>query len=65
MYAAAETPLTKIVEVAGTRWAVEDSLETAKGEVGLDQYEVRKWTGWYRHITLGCEDEHDVDSANW
>ena len=38
--------------VAGTRWAVEESLETAKGEVGLDQYEVRKWTGWYRHITL-------------
>ena len=46
------TALTEIVEVAGTRWAVEESLETAKGEVGLDQYEVRKWTGWYRHITL-------------
>ncbi len=52
VYAPAETPLRKIVEVAGTRWAVEESLETAKGEVGLDQYEVRKWTGWYRHITL-------------
>ena len=52
VYAPAETPLRKLVEVAGTRWAVEESLETAKGEVGLDQYEVRKWTGWYRHITL-------------
>ena len=52
VYAPAETPLTTIVEVAGARWAVEESLETAKGEVGLDQYEVRKWTGWYRHITL-------------
>ncbi len=52
VYAPAETALTKIVEVAGTRWAVEESLETAKGEVGLDQYEVRKWIGWYRHITL-------------
>jgi SRSO17 transposase len=52
VYAPAETPLAKVVEVAGTRWAVEESLETAKGEVGLDQYEVRKWTGWYRHITL-------------
>jgi len=52
VYAPEATPLTEIVEVAGTRWAVEESLETAKGEVGLDQYEVRKWTGWYRHITL-------------
>ncbi len=50
--APAATTLQRLVEVAGTRWAVEESLETAKGEVGLDQYEVRKWTGWYRHITL-------------
>jgi SRSO17 transposase len=50
--APADTVLQTIVQVAGTRWAVEESLETAKGEVGLDQYEVRKWTGWYRHITL-------------
>jgi hypothetical protein len=38
--------------VAGTRWAVEEGFEQAKGEVGLDHYEVRKWPGWYRHITL-------------
>jgi SRSO17 transposase len=50
--APAATTLPTLVQVAGTRWAVEESLETAKGEVGLDQYEVRKWTGWYRHITL-------------
>jgi SRSO17 transposase len=50
--APADTPLPTLVTVAGTRWAVEEILETAKGEVGLDQYEVRKWTGWYRHITL-------------
>ena len=50
--APAATTLQTVVQVAGTRWAVEESLETAKGEVGLDQYEVRKWTGWYRHITL-------------
>jgi SRSO17 transposase len=50
--APADTTLATLVEVAGTRWAVEESLETAKGEVGLDQYEVRTWTGWYRHITL-------------
>jgi SRSO17 transposase len=52
VYAPQKTLLAEVVEVAGTRWAVEESLETAKGEVGLDQYEVRKWTGWYRHITL-------------
>ena len=51
-FAPAATSLEQLVAVAGTRWAVEESLETAKGEVGLDQYEVRKWTGWYRHITL-------------
>ena len=31
---------------------MESCFEAAKGEVGLDQYEVRSWTGWYRHITL-------------
>lgn len=47
-----ETPLAQLARVAGTRWAVEESFETAKGEVGLDHYEVRSWAGWYRHITL-------------
>ena len=40
------------MQVAGTRWAIEESFEGAKGQVGLDQYEVRRWVGWYRHITL-------------
>ena len=46
------TGLSDLVRVAGTRWTIEASFEAAKGEVGLDQYEVRSWTGWYRHITL-------------
>ena len=41
-----------VVRVAGSRWTVESGFEAAKGEVGLDQYEVRTWRGWYRHITL-------------
>jgi SRSO17 transposase len=41
-----------MARVAGARWAIEESFETAKGEVGLDHYEVRSWAGWYRHITL-------------
>jgi SRSO17 transposase len=48
----ADTPLAELVRVAGTRWAIEESFEGAKGEVGLDHYEVRRWPGWYRHITL-------------
>jgi len=44
--------LLGLVRVAGTRWVVEEGFEQAKGEVGLDHYEVRRWPGWYRHITL-------------
>jgi SRSO17 transposase len=51
-YGPAATPLIGLVRVAGARWAVEEGFEQAKGEVGLDHYEVRKWPGWYRHITL-------------
>ena len=40
------------MKVAGIRWAIEECFEEAKGLVGLDQYEVRKWEGWYRHVTL-------------
>ena len=38
--------------MAGTRWAIEDLFELAKGDCGLDEYEVRSWVGWYRHVTL-------------
>lgn len=47
-----QTTLEEMAQVAGTRWAIEESFETGKGEVGLDHYEVRSWKGWYRHITL-------------
>jgi len=48
----AGTALAELVRVAGLRWSVEAGFEAAKGEVGLDQYEVRKWDAWHRHITL-------------
>jgi len=41
-----------LVNVAGRRWEIEIGFEAAKGECGLDQYEVRHWQGWYRHIPL-------------
>lgn len=47
-----DTSLEELVRMAGMRWTIEESFEEAKGEVGLDQYEVRRWLGWYRHITL-------------
>jgi SRSO17 transposase len=52
VFAKSHTSLEEMVSVAGTRWTIETNFETAKGEVGLDQYEVRSWTGWYRHTTL-------------
>jgi SRSO17 transposase len=52
VFAPKGTALTELVRVAGSRWAIEECLESAKGEVGLDQYEVRRWDAWYRFITL-------------
>jgi SRSO17 transposase len=48
----AQTTLPELVAVAGSRWKIEEGYEQAKGEVGLDQYEVRAWRAWYRYITL-------------
>ncbi|WP_213571064.1 transposase [Rhodococcus sp. USK13] len=48
----ARTTLTELVTVAGTRWAIEETFQTAKGQTGLDHYQVRQYAGWYRHITL-------------
>jgi hypothetical protein len=39
-------------ELAVCDETIEEGFEQAKGEVGLDHYEVRRWPGWYRHITL-------------
>lgn len=47
-----KSTLKTLVSVAGRRWAVESAFQMAKGECGLDHYEVRHWQGWYRHITL-------------
>lgn len=47
-----ETPLQSLTEVASTRWSIETTIEEGKGETGLDEYEVRYWHSWHRHITL-------------
>ncbi len=51
-YGPQEASLADLTRVAGARWAVEEGFERAKDLVGMDQYEVRRWHPWYRHITL-------------
>jgi len=46
------TTLQELVRVAGARWAIEECFELGKGDCGLDEYEVRGWVGWHRHVTL-------------
>jgi SRSO17 transposase len=46
------TPLKKLVSVEGHRWAIEDSFQAAKNELGLDHNETRSWHGWHRHVSL-------------
>jgi SRSO17 transposase len=48
----AGTALPALARAAGRRWAIEEAFAQGKGEVGLDQYEVRSWLGWHRHMTL-------------
>jgi len=48
----AGTAAAKLVQVEGCRWAIEDSFETAKTELGLDHNETRSWHGWHRHVSL-------------
>src|SRR6266571_2682128 len=50
--APADTPLLTLAQVAAARWVIETEFETAKGETGLDEYEVRSWAGWHHHLTL-------------
>ncbi|MFD5271557.1 IS701 family transposase [Streptomyces sp. NPDC058335] len=50
--ASLEATLADLVRVAGCRWKIEECFQSAKNECGLDQYEVRRYVGWYRHITL-------------
>jgi SRSO17 transposase len=44
--------LAILVRVAGRRWTIEERFQTAKGLVGLDQHQVRRWRSWYRWTTL-------------
>jgi hypothetical protein len=45
-------PLSRLVKVAGARWAVEECFQAAKNEAGMDHYQVRRYEPWYRYVTL-------------
>jgi len=50
--APADTALEELVRVCGMRWPIESSFEEGKGELGMDEYELRFWAGWHHHMTL-------------
>jgi SRSO17 transposase len=50
-YAPPQTVVADLVRIAGMRWQIEECFQAAKNECGLDEYEVRRYPGWYRHIT--------------
>ena len=45
------TPIPELIAVAGMRWKIEENNAQGKDLLGLDQYQVRKWTPWHRHVT--------------
>jgi SRSO17 transposase len=51
-YAPEDVPVQKLVEVRGCRWTIEEDIQLAKGECGLDEYETRGWVGWHHHTAL-------------
>lgn len=51
VWAPPETSLLTMAQAYGARWSIEEDMQACKA-LGLDQYEVRSWVGWYRHITL-------------
>ena len=52
------TPLGEFVRISGMRWPIETIFEEAKGELGMDHYEMRSWIGWHHHMLLVCLAHH-------
>jgi hypothetical protein len=49
-----ETPIQQLLLVGFSRWRVERCFEDQKSEIGLDQYEGRRYQGLKRHLILSC-----------
>lgn len=52
VHAPVGTSLAVMVRTAGVRWKIEEDNKTAKDQLGIDAYQVRKWVGWHRHVTM-------------
>ncbi len=52
VHAPTGTPVPAMITAAGLRWNIEDDNKAGKDQLGLDQYQVRKWTPWHRHVTI-------------
>jgi SRSO17 transposase len=50
--ASSSVPIETLARVAASRHHIEEAFATAKGDVGLAQYEVRSWIGWHHHMAL-------------
>ena len=51
-YAPGPVPLARLVHIAGLRWTAEEDFAASKALAGLDEHQVRRWTSWYRWVTL-------------
>jgi SRSO17 transposase len=51
-YSPQPVTLAALVKVAGLRWTIEENFQASKGLTGLDEHQVRRWTSWYRWVTL-------------
>jgi SRSO17 transposase len=51
-YSPRHVPLAALVKAAGSRWAIEESIQASKGLAGLDEHQVRTWASWHRWVTL-------------
>ena len=51
-YGPEDTSVEELLRICRERWAIEVAFEEAKGEIGMDHYEVRKWGAWHRYVTL-------------
>jgi SRSO17 transposase len=51
-YSPQQVTLAALVTVAGLRWTIEENFQASKGLTGLDEHQARRWTSWYRWVTL-------------
>lgn len=61
-YAPTGTTEEEVVRVCKSRWQIEECFAQAKGQVGMDHYEVRTWVAWHRFVTA-CAGPAPITSA--